>query len=89
MLYESDMATTRKPSLRKRPRAKTGRVPRAKIPDRSQMQTRVPKVVLARFDDQVSRSAERRADPNFNRTDAVLEAMALWIAADAAKGGAQ
>lgn len=82
------MPNIRKPKPPKRPRAKTSRVPRQKIPNRSQVQTRVPDALIARFDAAVKQAAERRADPAFNRTDAMLEAMALWIAAEAAKRGA-
>lgn len=83
------MANIRKPKPKKRPRAKTPRVPRPKIPNRSQVQTRVPDALIARFDAAVKRAADLRADPAFNRTDAMLEAMALWIAREDAKGGAQ
>ena len=72
-----------------RPRAKTSRVPRTKIPDRVQMNARVPKARVDAFDAAWKAAAVTRRDPGFNRTDALMEAMDLWVAAEAAKGGAQ
>ena len=82
------MASIRKTPPRKRPRAKTALVPRPKIPDRVQVNSRVPKVRLDAFDAAWKAAAVARRDPNFNRTDALLEAMDLWSAAEAAKRGA-
>lgn len=49
------------------------------------MQIRVPHERLAALDAGVT--ARQKLDPGFNRTDATLEAWALWVAAEAAKGG--
>lgn len=87
MLYKSTMAPPRKPKRPLRTRAKTARVPRRKIPDRTQVQIRVPRERLAALDAGVT--ARQRLDPGFNRTDATLEAWALWVAAEATKGGPQ
>ena len=86
MLYEWTMAPIRKPKPTKRRRARTTAVPRRKIPDRVQVNARVPASALRAFDDAWQRACETRPDPGLNRTDALLEAMALWVAAEAAKG---
>lgn len=79
------MAPPRKPKRPLRTRAKTPRVPRRKIPDRTQVQVRVPRERLAALDAGVT--ARQKVDPGFNRTDATLEAWALWTEREAAKGG--
>jgi len=61
---------------------------RRKIPDRVQVQVRVPRERLAAFDAAVTHAVETRRDPAFSRTDALLEAMDRWAAAEAAKSGA-
>lgn len=85
MLYKSTMTPPRKPKRSLRTRAKNARVPRRKIPDRTQVQVRVPRERLAALDAAVE--ARTKLDPSFTRTDATLEAWALWVAAESAKGG--
>ena len=46
---------------------------------------RVPRERLAALDAAVE--ARTKLDPSFTRTDATLEAWALWVAAESAKGG--
>lgn len=79
------MAPIRKTTARSR--ATLARVPRRKIPDRVQMSARVPVAALRTFDLAWQRACGTRPDPGLTRTDALLEAMAMWSAAEAAKGG--
>lgn len=78
------MSATRIPKPKPR-RAKTRRMARPKIPGRVEFTARVPAALLARVDAAVRLRAE--VAPSFNRTDALVEAWALWVAAEAAKGG--
>ena len=79
------MAPIRKTTTRSR--ATLARVPRRKIPDRVQVSARVPIAALRAFDLAWQRACDTRPDPSLTRTDALLEAMALWAAAESAKGG--
>lgn len=74
------------PKVRRR-RAKTPRMARPKIPDRAEFTARVPAALLAKVDAAVRGRME--VAPSFTRTDALVEALAAWVAAEAAKGGAQ
>lgn len=69
-----------------RPRARKRRMARQKIPNRADFTARVDKDLLAQVDAIVE--VRRKSQPSFNRTDALHQALTLWVAAEAAKGGA-
>ena len=59
---------------------------RRKIPNRVEFTARVDKDLLALVDAAVD--ARAKAQPSFNRTDALHLALTAWVAAESAKGGA-
>ena len=61
---------------------------REKIPDRVAIPLRVNRERLAAFDAAVKAARKSRPQDSLTRNDALAEAMALWVAAESAKGGA-
>ena len=59
---------------------------RPKIPNRAAFSARVDRDLLARVD--AAAKARAKSQPSFNRTDALHEALTLWVAREDAKGGA-